>query len=52
MKDMRANGDIRINVQYAMYRFLGMADMMTDGFIAPSDGAFSELGQQDHWDLT
>jgi hypothetical protein len=52
MKDTLPNGDVRVAVQYARHRYLGMSDMAVSGFIISADGTQKELSKKDRLDLT
>jgi len=52
MKDTHASGDIQIAIQYRRYRFLGISQMMADGFVITAAGPVEPLSQQTIWDLT
>ena len=52
MKDTLPNGDVRVGIQCYRYRFLGMGQMMTDGFVVSPDGRMRPLSDEDVWKLT
>jgi hypothetical protein len=52
MKDTLPSGDIQIAIQYRRYRFLGISQVMADGFVIAAAGRVEPLSQQTIWDLT
>jgi hypothetical protein len=52
MKDTLPSGDIQIAIQYRRYRFLGISQVMADGFVITVAGSVEPLSQQTIWDLT
>ena len=45
-------GDIQIAIQYRRYRFLGISQVLADGFVVTVAGSVEPLSQQTIWDLT
>jgi hypothetical protein len=45
-------GDIQIAIQYRRYRFLGISQVMADGFVVTVAESVEPLSQQTIWDLT
>jgi hypothetical protein len=52
MKDTLPSGDVQIAIQYRRYRFLGISQVMADGFVITAAGSVEPLSQQTIWDLT
>jgi hypothetical protein len=52
MKDTLPSGDIQIAIQYRRYRFLGISQVMADGFVITVAGPLEPLSQQTIWGLT
>jgi hypothetical protein len=45
-------GHIQIAIQYRRYRFLGISQVLADGFVVTVAGSVEPLSQQTIWDLT
>lgn len=52
MKDTFPDGRIRIAIQCYRPFFLGAGWMSADGFVSSPDGSYSDLTEQDIWDVT
>ena len=52
MKDTLPDGRIRVAVQRYRYRFLGIGNMMADGFFLQPDGSIQRFTEEDTWAVT
>jgi hypothetical protein len=52
MKDTLPDGEIRIAIQRYRYRFLGVGEMVGDGFVIFPNGTTRPLSREDVWAIT